>query len=358
MCNLYSLTCKENLTFKFGAIQFRQFVRLHPNSWLEAGSIQIPELRLNGRLECYPLTLAHQNEQLEYLRRHDQSSQRLHFLYHSKSHVASPIGNSVRRPSTISFATANANPSSCACLGGSPTYFTLVSGEQFFRSSYRLSEQPSFGFSLFQPDVHVIYSHPIFEQKHSWDNYPRTNPTKISLPKEEVFYPFDFCAQSNPTELKSQVSSPLSRVGSARYAQRPASLQVNLHKRSLSSIPLTSSGENNCSSTTLASENYRTPTARLSLHSTNAISLQSISEKLRRSASKNSLSRVQRQISEQERSTLIDESDASSDDSISEDDSLAALEEILEQQQSQMRLHPSVIPKVKQYIFLGIFSEI
>ena len=336
MCNLYSLSCKENLTLKVGAIQLRQFTRLHPSSWLEAGSIQIPELRLNGKLECHTPTLTHQNEQIEYLRRHDQQSQRLHFLYYNKSHLSNSNSTS-RRPSTISLTQNNNNPMSCACLGGSPLYFTLVSGEQFFKSSFRLSEQPSFGLSLFQPDVHVIYSHPIFEQKYSWDNYSRRNLVEGLCPNEEIFYPFDFCSQTNPSEMKTKISSPLSRTSSARYAQRPKSTLIHQHKRSLSSIPLTSYEVNSVSSSTLTSDKYLTPNARLSLNSTSETSLQSIPERIIRSPSNSSLTTMQRQLSEQAPSTIVDESDDSSSE-----DSLAALEEILEQQQ-QIRTKTSTV---------------
>ncbi|CAF4962750.1 unnamed protein product, partial [Rotaria magnacalcarata] len=143
MCNMHTSSCNESLTIKVGTIQIRQLLRLYPGSWLEAGSVYIPELRINAKFECHPPTVANVNEQLEFLRRHDQHSQRLHFLYNIKPqqtlNVLSTSLN-LKRPSNVGLAT-NLNPLSCACLGGSPNYYTLVQGEQFFKSAFRLSEQ-------------------------------------------------------------------------------------------------------------------------------------------------------------------------------------------------------------------------
>ncbi|CAF0993744.1 unnamed protein product [Adineta steineri] len=85
MCNMHTSLCNESLTLKVDTIQIRQLLRLYPGSWLEAGSISVPELRINAKFECHPPTPTTINEQLELLRRHDQHSQRLHFLYNFKS---------------------------------------------------------------------------------------------------------------------------------------------------------------------------------------------------------------------------------------------------------------------------------
>ncbi|CAF1424792.1 unnamed protein product [Adineta steineri] len=80
------------------------------------------------------------------------------------------VGNAVniqlKRPSYVGLAT-NSNISSCACLGGLTNYYTLVQGEQFFKSSFRLSKQSLFDRSLFLPDLHVLHSHFIFEHKYN-----------------------------------------------------------------------------------------------------------------------------------------------------------------------------------------------
>ena len=290
MCNLHSLTCNENLTLKVGSIQIRQFLRLHPGSWLETGSIELPELRINGKLDCHPTAPTHLNEQLDFLRRHDQHSQRLHFLYSTRSHPvnAHPHG---RRPSTIQLST-NATSVSCACLSGSPTYFTLVSGEQFFRSSFRLSEQPSFGTSLFRPDLHVLFSHPIFEHKYTWDNYPPLDHPEATSGEEEIFYPFDFCAQpASPDEPMDNSAMPtmrknahlFSRTSSARYTQCQSYVEPR-QKRSLSSVPLPGyEGVDSSSSSTIASEAFLTPKERLSLLNTSDTSLNATLEPIRKS---------------------------------------------------------------------------
>lgn len=351
---MHSLTCNENLTLKVGSIQIRQFLRLHPGSWLETGSIEIPELRLNGKLDCHPSTPTHLNEQLEFLRRHDQHSQRLHFLYASKSHPVTPHPHG-RRPSTLHLATS-ATSASCACLGGSPAYFTLVSGEQFFRSSFRLSEQPSFGTSLFRPDLHVLFSHPIFEHKYTWDPYPTLDRLETSSQDEEIFYPFDFCVQpasaeklaektSMPTMRKS--ASAFSRTSSARYTQCQSYVEANHHKRSNSSTPLASyEGEASSSSTTIASDGFLTPKERLSLITTSGSSSSSIPEHLLHPSSSPSLATVQRQISVEPPTVTVTSGseDGLSLSSSSSSDSLAAFEEILEREQRQGRNSPVPSP--------------
>jgi hypothetical protein len=82
---MHTNSCDESLTVKVGTIQVRQLLRLYPGSWLEAGSIHVPELRINAKFDCHPPTPVNINEQIEFLRRHDQHSQRLHFLYNLKS---------------------------------------------------------------------------------------------------------------------------------------------------------------------------------------------------------------------------------------------------------------------------------
>ena len=52
MCNMHTALCNESLTLKVGSIQVRQLLRLYPGSWLEAGSIHVPELRINAKFEC------------------------------------------------------------------------------------------------------------------------------------------------------------------------------------------------------------------------------------------------------------------------------------------------------------------
>ena len=111
MCNLHTLACNESLTLKVGTVQIRQLLRLYPGSWLEAGSLYVPELRINAKFECHPPTPANIHEQLEFLRRHDQHSQRLHFLYHTKSQPSFGVQSSgmatggAKRPSTVGLAT-------------------------------------------------------------------------------------------------------------------------------------------------------------------------------------------------------------------------------------------------------------
>ena len=104
---------------------------------------------------------------LEFLRRHDQHSQRLHFLYNSKSQQQQQ-----QQTLNVSLTATSKTTIKCwltikykyfiiMCMSWWFTnYYTLVQGEQFFKNSFRLSEQPSFGRSLFRPDLHVIHSHP------------------------------------------------------------------------------------------------------------------------------------------------------------------------------------------------------
>ncbi|CAF1059084.1 unnamed protein product [Adineta steineri] len=143
MCDIHTSLCNESLTLKVGIIQIRQLLRLYPGSWLKAGSISVPELRINAKFECHPPTPATINEQLEFL-------------------------------------PTNSNILSCACLGGSTNYYTLVQGEQFFKSTFRLSEQSVFGRSLFRPDLHVLHSHFIFEHIKRFHD---------ELDDKKVFYP-------------------------------------------------------------------------------------------------------------------------------------------------------------------------
>ncbi|CAF1241699.1 unnamed protein product [Adineta steineri] len=153
-CSIHISLCNESLTLNVGIIQIRQLLRLYPGSWLEAGSISVPELRINEKFECHPPTPATINEHLEFLHRHDQHSERLHFLYNLKSQQTlniPTISTNLKRPSYVGLAT-NSNILSCACLGGSTNYYTLVQGEQFFKSTFRLSKQSLFVRSLFHPN--------------------------------------------------------------------------------------------------------------------------------------------------------------------------------------------------------------
>ncbi|CAF1031213.1 unnamed protein product [Adineta ricciae] len=278
MCNMHTSTCNEGLTLKVGAIQMRQLLRLHPGSWLEAGSIHIPELRINAKFDCHGPAAANTNEQLEFLRRHDQYSQRLHFLYTTKSQQSSGA-TGAKRPSTI---VLPYNTFACACLGGSPHYYTLVQGEQFFRSTFRLSEQPSFGLSLFQPDVHVIHSHPIFKHKYNWHTYSHSSGPTERLNDEEIFYPFDFCAQTQTyhnklTEHYSPHSVPanlstFSRSNSVRNLRHKSFAEPKSHKRSSSSIACHNNDVVGSSSGTL-NDAYATPNDQLSSHSSSQRSL-------------------------------------------------------------------------------------
>ncbi|CAF1209643.1 unnamed protein product [Adineta steineri] len=68
MCNMHTSLCNENLNLKVRTIQIRQLLRLYLGSWLEDGSISIPELRINAKLECHPPTPTTINKQLESLR--------------------------------------------------------------------------------------------------------------------------------------------------------------------------------------------------------------------------------------------------------------------------------------------------
>jgi hypothetical protein len=292
MCNLHTHACNESLTLKIGTINIRQLLRLYPGSWLEAGSISVPELRINAKFECHPPSPANIHEQMEFLRRHDQHSQRLHFLYHSKSQSTSAnntIGNNFKRTSNVGLASTS-SPSSCACLGGSSAYYTLVQGEQFFKNTYHLAEQTSFGRSLFRPDVHVVYSHSVFEQKYSWPVYNRTSLPDESLLDEEIFYPFDFCAQpkqnteqrtdNHNAHLRQSVPAnlySLSRSNSSHHIKPKSFVDTYEHKRSSSSIPLNPFGPSSSlsSSASTNSDVYLTPNERLSMTSSSRSSLNS-----------------------------------------------------------------------------------
>jgi hypothetical protein len=251
----------------------------------------------------------------------------------------------MKRPSNVGLPT-NLNLPSCACLGGSATYYTLVQGEQFFKSSFRLSEQSSFGRSLFRPDVHVIHSHPLFEHKYNWNQYEQTLLSNEQLNDAETFYPFDFCAQqTNLDENHSHHSVPadlysLVRTNSGRNTKRKSLIEQKHHKRSLSSIPLENDPPGSSSAST--SDAYLTPAEGLSLNSASQASLNSTlnnninesssSTVLQQRSSTNSLplSSNYNLLSE----PLDDKQDLSITSSHSSStDSLTALEEILQQQQ-------------------------
>ena len=369
---MHTIFCNESLTLKVGTIQIRQLLRLYPDSWLEAGSISIPELRINAKLECHPPTPSNVNEQLEFLRRHDQHSQRLHFLYNIKSQQTSTgssslstttVATNLKRPSTIGLVT-NLNVLSCACLGGSSNYYTLVPGEQFFKSSYHLSEQASFGCSLFRPDLHVIHSHPIFQHKYNWHNYEHLIISNNELDDEEIFYPFDFCAQPtqsnerygplNDHELRHSMSIDLyslSRTNSSRNVKRKSVVEQEKHKRSSSSIPLSHMINSPTSSSTATtkttmSDVYLTPNEQLSLINSSQSSLNSIVNIIE-SSSMSSVTMIQHQSSTRpsanlnslskstEMKTFSDHSSRTSSSSSSSSDSLISLEEILQKQQTR-----------------------
>jgi hypothetical protein len=317
---MHTSSCNESLTLKVGAIQIRQLLRLYPESWLEAGSIHIPELRMNAKFDCHPPTPININEQIEFLRRHDQHSQRLHFLYNTKSQPTTTTN--LKRPSNAGLPT-NVILQTCACLGGSSSYYTLVQGEQFFRSSYRLSEQPSFGRSLFRPDVHVIHSHPVFKHKYQWTHYEHSLPLNEQLNDEEVFYPFDFCAQQKPAndneEQNSNLSTNLSRSNSMKFNK------TKYHRRSSSSIPLNkTTNHKSSSSTSMTGDAFVTPTEQLSLNNSKGTSFNNILESLSIPARLNSVTRFS-----EEKESLSEKSSHSSST-----DSLTAFEEILQRQQS------------------------
>jgi hypothetical protein len=323
MCNMHTSSCNESLTLKVGQIQIRQLLRLYPGSWLEAGSVHIPELRMNAKFDCHPPTPININEQIEFLRRHDQHSQRLHFLYHPKSQQST--STNLKRPSTFGLP-SNPILLSCACLGGSPTYYTLIQGEQFFRSSFRLSEQPSFGRSLFRPDLHVIHSHPIFEHKYNWTNYQHSPIPNEQLNDEEIFYPFDFCNQQ-----KQSNEQILSRSNSLRNQKRKSLVDQRLHKHSSSSIPLDMPGTTASSSSSLtASDDYLTPNDSSSRTSLNSI-MESSSATIRQHQSSpihTPFHLLTKPLDEQ------DDISITSSHSSSSTDSLTALEEILQREQT------------------------
>jgi hypothetical protein len=373
---MHTVLCNESLTLKVGTIQIRQLLRLYPGSWLEAGSIYVPELRINAKFECHPPTPATINEQLEFLRRHDQNSQRLHFLYNTKPQQSLNIQSTTtnfKRPSNVGLAT-NSNTLSCACLGGSSTYYTLVQGEQFFKSSFRLSEQSSFGRSLFRPDLHVLHSHPIFEHKYNWNLYEHPTISNEQLNDEETFYPFDFCAQQkqsdeqrniiNDEHLRHSVPADLyslTRTNSARNMKHKSVVDQNEHKRSSSSVPL-----NNNVSSPLISDVYLTPNEHLSLTSSSHSSLNSTLNNRMESSSISSLTMIQNQSSETSSpihsnlnllSTSVDDDNRdllSRSSRSSSMDSLTALEEILQRQQTKhgSTFLPQKVNLTKNYVLM------
>ncbi|CAF4845808.1 unnamed protein product, partial [Rotaria sp. Silwood1] len=361
MCNMHTISCNEALTLKVGIIQIRQLLRLYPGSWLEAGSIHIPELRINAKFECHPPLPLNINEQLEFLRRHDQHTQRLHFLYNIKSQQTLNIPSTtlnIKRSSNVGLIT-NLNILSCACLGGSSNYYTLVQGEQFFKNTFRLSEQSSFGRSLFRPDLYIIHSHSIFETKYKWNTYEHINILNNELDDEEIFYPFDFCAQPkqfnerhdhiNNNELHHSLPTnlySLSRTNSARNIKHRTTIDRIEHKRSSSSIPLHNTNGSSPSTIT-TNDDYMTPNEQLSLSNSSQSSLNSTLNNINKnleSSSLSSLTLIQQQSST--RSSLIPSPlnlSTSIENKIlltnssrsSSSDSLTALEEILQKQQAR-----------------------
>lgn len=333
MCNMHTSLCNESLTLKVGTIQIRQLLRLYPSSWLEAGSIHIPELRMNAKFECHPPTPVNLNEQIEFLLRHDQQSHRLHFLYSTRSQQ--PLTGSTKRPSSFGLPTS-VTLSSCACLGGSPHYYTLVQGEQFFKSSFRLSEQQSFGRSLFRPDLHVIHSHPVFHHKYNWNAYEFSFVPNGPLSDEEIFYPFDFCAQQNKqfnNQDADSLDGDVSRLSEAGNnievlransfidQKHESSAETSFHRRSASSIPRLNEihGGSPSRLSGVTSASFLTPRENLSISSSKHRSLNDVKE----SASLPEQLNFQTQISDGEGNVSLKYTDSSSDDS------LTILEEIL-----------------------------
>ncbi|CAF1280912.1 unnamed protein product [Adineta steineri] len=181
MCNMHTSLYNESLTLKVGTIQIRQLLRLYPGSWLEAGSISVPELPTNSNILSY------------------------------------------------------------ACLGGSTNYYTLAQGEQFFKSSFRLSEQSSFGHSLFHPDLHVLHSHFIFEHKYNWTNYEHINRFHDELDDEKIFYLFDFCGHQKESYEQHQNINDLSITTLAQLTTSSQVCQQYFHTRQI--LPLKSHEE-------------------------------------------------------------------------------------------------------------------
>ena len=313
------MTCNENLTLQIGKIGIHQYLRFQPNLWLEVGSIEIPELRLNGKLDCHTSSLTYLDEQINFLRLHDQRSERLHFLYNIKSHSTN------FKRTTLSNVSNNFTLVSCACLGGSPGYFSLVSGDQFFNRLFLLTEQSTFGSSLFRPDCHVLYSHSIFQHRYDWPKYSAIRQPNVSAFEDEgIFYPFDFCSQSKvaepqpSNETTSDNTIPILRTHSARLTQQSGTAAKVSHHRSASSIPLSTypiyEEVSLKSVSTLASAAYGTPAERLSTDSLAS-----------RASSAMSLNTLQRQISTNPTENLSIKTSSS-------DDSLAPFEKILEQE--------------------------
>jgi hypothetical protein len=185
-----------------------------------------------------------------------------------------------------------------------------------------LSEQPSFGRSLFRPDVHVIYSHPVFEQKYSWNHYEHLSPSDEELGDAEVFYPFDFCAQQKPAnEGEEQSSNPptnLARSDSMKFSK------TKVHRRSSSSIPLNKVKNGSSSSTSMIGDAFATPTDHLSLNNSKRTSLINVLESASIPARLDSITGYF-----DEKESLSAKSSYSSST-----DSLTAFEEILQRQQS------------------------
>ncbi|CAF1530164.1 unnamed protein product [Adineta steineri] len=99
MCNMHTSLCNESLTLK----------NLVQKS--------VRESRINAKFEYHPPTPATTNEQLEFLRRDYQHSQRPHFLYNPKSQQTlniPTISTNLKRPSYVGLAT---------------NYYTLVQDE-------------------------------------------------------------------------------------------------------------------------------------------------------------------------------------------------------------------------------------
>ncbi|CAF3490546.1 unnamed protein product [Rotaria socialis] len=339
MCNMHTSSCNEGLTLKVGTILIRQLLRLYPGSWLEAGSIHVPELRMNGKFDCHPPTSVNLNQQIEFLLRHDQQMHRLHFLYNTKSQQVATTTS--RRPSNLGLQ-ASVTLSSCACLGGSANYYTLVQGEHFFKSTFRLSEQPSFGRSLFRPDLHVIHSHHVFQQKYHWDTYQRSSVPDEQLNDEEIFYPFDFCTQqqnlnedeidsldgNDPKSNTTRIFSGVARSNSFTHKKHKNSFEKKSHKRSSSSIPLfnnATSGSRSSSSVT-TNDSYLTPKENASLNNSREKSLNHITESSSSSSKPLHFNLLSKSVDEQ----IVSLTSSNSSSSSSSNDSLAALEEILQ----------------------------
>ncbi|CAF0951192.1 unnamed protein product, partial [Didymodactylos carnosus] len=294
-CNLHSSTCSEGLTLKIGSLQLRQLLRLHPRSWLEAGSFQVSEIRINGKLGSH---LHLTSEQIDFLKRHDQRTHRLHFLWNKQQTQQQQKRLSTAGLTSVSQTQQHGGGGpTCACLGGSPAYYTLAN-ENFFKSTYLLSQQTNFGKSLFRPDVHLFQSHPIFETKYEWMTYDYRQNQQTQSDDDTTSlnnYPFDFCdptlllltnsahashhafRHSVPNNLFMNNSSSLSRTNSART---PRVSTVNIpkqHKRSSSSIIEQQNLQQGTSGSSSSTTNdvYLTPSENLSSNNSSRTSLNS-----------------------------------------------------------------------------------